>query len=174
MNHLYNGWHVLYVRSRHEKKVYEALLDLSLDVFLPLMKTKKKWSDRIKIVYQPLFPSYVFVNLNSPSDYNKALSVSGACAYIKFGRDFAKVSEDEINKIKLLVGSEDINNLVTDANIPKVGEIKKIEFGSLSGLECEILKADNINKIIVRIESLQQNITAVIPSYYFENKSVTI
>ena len=32
------GWHVLYVKSRWEKKVCEALQELSLEAFLPQIK----------------------------------------------------------------------------------------------------------------------------------------
>ncbi|PTX63146.1 transcription antitermination factor NusG [Kordia periserrulae] len=169
----YSGWHVLYVKSRHEKKVLDALTRLSLEAFLPLVKTKKKWSDRIKIVQLPLIPSYIFVNLKSPQDFHKALSANGACAYIRFGSSYAKVPEREINKIKLLVGSEDVMNLEVDDRVPRVGEFRKIEFGSLSGLRCEVLKVNNINKIVVRIEQLKQNITAILPSYYFEKEPVS-
>ena len=33
------GWHVLYVKSRYEKKVYKFLKEESLEPFLPLVKT---------------------------------------------------------------------------------------------------------------------------------------
>lgn len=174
MKSKYSGWHVLYVKSRHEKKVFETLTKLSLESFLPLVKTKKKWSDRVKIVQLPLIPSYIFVNLKSPQDFYEALSANGVCAYVRFGSSFAKISEKEINKMKLLVGANDVMNIEIDSQLPKVGEFRKIEFGSLSGLDCEILKVDNINKIIVRIEQLRQNITAILPSYYFENKVPSI
>ncbi|QHI35413.1 Transcription antitermination protein RfaH [Kordia antarctica] len=170
MRNLYNGWHVLYVKSRHEKKVYDFLSELSLEAYLPLIKTIKKWSDRKKVVHEPLFPSYVFVNLTSSLDFHKAFSVSGACAYIRFGKEYAIVTDKEVNQIKLLIGSKDVTDVVMGTQLPKVGEIKKINYGALSGLNCEVLKVGNVNKIIVQIESLQQNITASIPSYYFEGE----
>ncbi len=168
------GWHVLYVKSRCEKKVLESLKEKSLEGFLPLVKTVRKWSDRKKIVHKPLFPSYVFVNINSSLEFHKALSVSGACAYIRFGREYAKVTESEINRIKFLVGSQDITDIETNSELPKVGETKTILCGALTGLECEVLNVNNANKIIVRINSLQQNITATLPSYYFEETLMAV
>jgi len=162
------GWHVLYVKSRWEKKVHASLQEISLESFLPQVKTIKQWSDRKKTVLKPLFPSYVFVNINSSLEFHKALSVNGACAYIRFGKEYARVTEKEITQIQLLVGDKDITDVVMDAQLPKVGETKRIAYGPLSGLECEVLKVGNVNKIIVQIDSLQQNITASIPSYYFE------
>lgn len=163
-----NGWYVLYVKSRCEKKVYESLQELFLDSFLPQVKSLRQWSDRKKMILKPLFPSYVFVNINSSLEFQKALTVNGACTYIRFGKEYARVTDSEITKIKLLVGDKHITDIEMITQLPKVGEIKKIDNGPLIGLECEILKVGNVNKIIVQINSLQQNITACIPSYYFE------
>ncbi|MBC8757698.1 UpxY family transcription antiterminator [Kordia sp. YSTF-M3] len=163
------GWHVLYVKSRWEKKVYESLKEISLESFLPQIKTVRQWSDRKKLVLMPLFPSYVFVNINTSLEFHKATSVYGACAFIRFGKDYAVVPEKEINQIKLLVGDSNIMDIEVDAQKLKVGEKKKIMYAPLNGMECEILNINNINKIVVRIESLQQCITAVVPPYYFES-----
>ncbi len=163
---LKTGWHVLYVKSCQEKKVYQLLLENQLEAFLPLVKTIRKWSDRKKVIIKPLFNSYVFVKINSAKDFNTTLSIDGACGYIRFGTEYALVKEYEISKIKLFTNSHDIYDIDTSGCSLEVGEIRKINFGSLSGLECEILKVNRINKIIVRIDSLQQNITATIPSSY--------
>ncbi len=162
-----SGWHVLYVKSRWEKKVYESLKEIQLESFLPQVKTLRQWSDRKKIILQPLIPSYVFVNINFPKELYKPLSVNGVFSYIKFGKEYAKVTEKEIKQIKLLISDENISGIENQSNIsPKVGEIRTITKGSLQGLECEVLKINNTSKIIVRIDSLQQNFIATIPSSY--------
>lgn len=158
------GWHILYVKSRSEKKVYQSLKDISLESFLPEYKSVRQWSDRKKTITKPLFPSYVFVNINSSMDFHKALSVQGACTYISFGKDYARISGAEIERIKLFIGADGLTDVETNVQLPKIGEIRKIKEGALKGLECEILRVDNINKIIVRIESLKQNIMATIPA----------
>ncbi len=165
---LKTGWYVLYVKSSHEKKVHQLLQDNHLDSFLPLVKTIRQWSDRKKIIYKPLFPSYVFVNINSSLDFHKACSVKGACSYIRLGKDYALATETEIRRIKLLLGQPDILGIETNVKLPKVGEIKTITYGVLSGLECKVFKVNNFSKIVVQIESLKQNIIAIVPSYYFE------
>ncbi|MBW1295659.1 UpxY family transcription antiterminator [Aquimarina litoralis] len=158
------GWYVLYVKSCQEKKVHDLLQEDQLESFLPVVKTIRKWSDRKKIVFKPLFTSYVFVKINSPMDFHKALSVNGACAYIRFGSEYAIVKDQEILNIKLFLGSNELSDIETSNRSFKIGEIKKINYGSLSGLECEILKVNNTNKLIVRIDSLQQSIIATVPS----------
>lgn len=159
------GWYVLYVKSCWEKKVHESLKEISLESFLPQIKTIRQWSDRKKVIMKPVFPSYVFVYINSSLGFHKALSVNGAFSYIRFGKEYARVQEREIDQIKLLIGDESIEGIEVTTQRPKVGEIKKITNGPLEGLDCEIIKVNNQNKIIVRIESLQQNILVTVPLY---------
>src|SRR5882672_11812821 len=55
-------WLVFYTKSRHEKKSAEFLVRRGFEVFLPLQKVMRQWSDRKKKVEVPLFNSYIFVH----------------------------------------------------------------------------------------------------------------
>jgi transcription antitermination factor NusG len=59
------GWYVMYTKPRHEKQVTRQLELLEINSYLPTIKTLRKWADRKKYVVMPLFPSYVFVNLEN-------------------------------------------------------------------------------------------------------------
>src|SRR5215472_1578045 len=56
-------WFALHTRSRHEKQVAAQLQDKGVEVFLPLAKEVRRWSDRRKLIELPLFSCYVFVCL---------------------------------------------------------------------------------------------------------------
>ncbi len=168
------GWYVLYVRSRHEKKVDNLLKESGLESFLPLVKTVRKWSDRKKLIEAPLFPSYVFVKINSAKDFYKASSIEGACTFVRCGGQYALAKEDEIQKIKLFLGSNDITNISNDRHDLEIGEIMQIQYGSLAGLECEVLKINNENKILVRLNSINQSITATIPPQFLSKISKAV
>jgi transcription antitermination factor NusG len=56
-------WFAIYTRPRWEKKVHKLLEEKGIECYCPLNKVHRKWSDRIKIVEEPLFKSYVFVKL---------------------------------------------------------------------------------------------------------------
>jgi transcription antitermination factor NusG len=57
------NWYAVYTRHRSEKRLADALAKLGIDHYLPLLRTRKKWSDRYKWVEEPLFASYVFVRI---------------------------------------------------------------------------------------------------------------
>ncbi len=56
-------WYAVYTKPRSEKKLAERLSDQGIEAYLPMRKTLKQWSDRKKMVSEPLISSYVFVNI---------------------------------------------------------------------------------------------------------------
>jgi len=165
-----NGWYVLYVQYRHEKKVFEELIEKGIEAFLPLTTTVRKWSDRKKKVEAPLFPSYLFVNINSDIDFHTVLQIDTPCSYVSFGNEYGRVSQKEIDQIKLLLEGKEVTNIEVDKELPSIGDKLKIMHGELSGLECEVYRIDNLQKIRVRLSSFRQNISATIPlSYLSQN-----
>lgn len=56
-------WYAVYTKSRWEKKVSDQLSKVSIENYCPLNRVVKQWSDRKKVVEEPLFTSYVFVKI---------------------------------------------------------------------------------------------------------------
>ncbi|MEI9958604.1 MAG: transcription termination/antitermination NusG family protein [Ferruginibacter sp.] len=56
-------WHAVYTKPRWEKKVAALLEARGIEYYCPLNKVVKQWSDRKKVVLEPLFKSYVFVHV---------------------------------------------------------------------------------------------------------------
>ncbi|WP_299685171.1 UpxY family transcription antiterminator [uncultured Dokdonia sp.] len=168
------GWHVLYVKSRHEQKVDNLLKEIGLESFLPLVKTIRIWSDRKKTIEVPLFPSYVFVKVESATDFYKAQSINGACTFVKCGNSYSTIRDTEIQKIKFLLTTEDIVDVARTPDRLEKGEIALIQYGAFTGLECEILNVNNNNKVVVRMDSINQNITATLPNHYLSKLSKAV
>jgi transcriptional antiterminator RfaH len=160
------GWHVVFVKSHHEKKVNLRLKQLNIDSFLPMVSTVRQWSDRKKKVLVPLFPGYVFVNISATNEYGKALSVSGVLNFLYQDSKFALVKENEIKNIQRILDLDNIADVETVSFEAKEGDRVKITEGPLQGIECQILNANNKKKILVSIQSIQQAITASVPPKY--------
>lgn len=56
-------WYIIQTRPRWEKKVADCLERKGVESYCPLKKVKRKWSDRIKILEEPLLKSHVFVKI---------------------------------------------------------------------------------------------------------------
>ena len=57
---LAEGWYALHVRPRAERAVAQFLDEKGYETFLPTYAFRHRWSDRVKVVHQPLFPAYPF------------------------------------------------------------------------------------------------------------------
>ncbi|WP_407430561.1 UpxY family transcription antiterminator [Arcticibacter sp.] len=56
-------WYAVYTKSRWEKKVADQFNKANIENYCPLNRVVKQWSDRKKVVEEPLFTSYVFVKI---------------------------------------------------------------------------------------------------------------
>lgn len=146
----------------------DLLEENDIECFLPLVKKVSQWSDRKKTISKPLFPSYIFVRIEDIADFHTASNLEGVVKYVNFGRDYARISEKEIDKIRLLTGEKEFSDVEIKSDVFKIGDVRKVAIGPFRGMECEIVKINNVDRIIVRLEALQQVVTASIPSYYFE------
>lgn len=92
-------WLAVYTRPRWEKKVNQLLTEKGVESYCPLNKVKRKWSDRVKVVEEPLFKSYVFVKV-SEADRSKVRMTQGAINFIYWNGKPAVIKEKEITTIK--------------------------------------------------------------------------
>ena len=147
-------WFVIYTKSRNEKKVAELLQKNGVEVFCPLVKLKKNWSDRSKIVETPLFNSYVFVNL-SEKDRNVVFNVPGVIRYLFWLKKPAIARDSEIESLKAML-SETMDSFSIENY--QIGDTIKISEGAFKGVEGVIEKQTN-TKLHVILENVGIKIT---------------
>ena len=92
-------WLAIYTRPRWEKKVNQLLTEKGLESYCPLNKVRRKWSDRYKVVEEPLFKSYVFVKV-SDEDRSNVRMTTGAINFVYWDGKPAVVKEKEITAIR--------------------------------------------------------------------------
>ncbi|HRG25393.1 MAG TPA: UpxY family transcription antiterminator [Chitinophagaceae bacterium] len=92
-------WLAIYTRPRWEKKVNQLLTEKGFESYCPLNKVKRKWSDRIKVVEEPLFKSYVFVKV-AEAERTEVRMTSGAINFVYWNGKPAVIKEKEINAIR--------------------------------------------------------------------------
>ncbi len=92
-------WVAIYTRPRWEKKVHSLLIQKGIESYCPLNKVRRKWTDRIKIVEEPLFKSYVFVKVTE-EDRTKVRVTDGVINFVYWNGKPAIIKERDILNIK--------------------------------------------------------------------------
>ena len=92
-------WYAVTVHHQHEKTIARHLTDVGMESFLPLYRTKRTWSDRVKELDIPLFPRFVFARYAFQNRAN-VLRIPGVRGIVGFGKETAYISETEIAALK--------------------------------------------------------------------------
>jgi len=153
-------WYALYTRPRAEKLVYQRLVEAGIETFLPLQKTYRMWSDRKKLVEKPLLSSYIFVKTNS-KNFPVVYKTNGVVKFVSFEGQPVSIPQNQIDNLRLLINS-DAEIEVTSEKFTTGDNVEVIN-GSLIGLTGELIKIGSKNRVVVRIDRLDQNLILKIP-----------
>ena len=157
-------WFVFYTKSRQEKKVRDLLEKSGFEVFLPLHKVVRQWSDRKKKVEMPLFNSYIFVN---EEDHNipSILKVPGIAWNIRSNGKPAILRQEELDLIKRFISSGlFLETSTLEREQFKSGDRARIIDGPLAGVTGIITGSSGDEKLNVVIEGIGQAIRVQIPA----------
>jgi transcription antitermination factor NusG len=150
-----NSWFALRVKPNHEKPVAAALRGKGLQEFLPLLRSKRQWSDRVKMMDLPLFPGYLFCRLNL-EDRMPLLTTPGFLYIVGIGRNPEPVDESEILAIRSVLRS---GFPVTPWPLLMVGQKVQLKYGPLRGLEGVLTKVADQHRIYVSVTLLKRSIS---------------
>ncbi|MBK7680229.1 MAG: UpxY family transcription antiterminator [Chitinophagaceae bacterium] len=151
-------WLAVYTRPRWEKKVNMLLTEKGLESYCPLNKVRRKWSDRMKVVEEPLFKSYVFVKVDN-NDRIAVRMTNGAINFVYWNGKPAVIKEKEINAIKRFLN--EYENVEANPVDLKVNQRVRITNGTLMDKEGKVLDVRH-KTVKVAIESLGYILVAYI------------
>ena len=129
-------WLAIYTRPRWEKKVNLLLTEKGLESYCPLNKIRRKWSDRVKVVEEPLFKSYVFVKVGD-EDRTAVRMTPGAINFVYWQGKPAVIREKEIIAIKRFL--DEYENVEVQTLTIKVNQRVRITKGTLMDQEGKVL-----------------------------------
>jgi transcriptional antiterminator RfaH len=148
-------WYPVYTSPRAEKSAFKALINKGIETYLPLHRQLKQWSDRKKLVEEPLIKSYLFVRIKE-NDQTEVLMTKGISRFIFFSGKIAPMPDRQIDELKMLTASS--LQLEVTAEGLQAGEKVVVKAGPLKGLLGEIISLRSQKVLVVRLESLGYSI----------------
>ena len=149
-------WYALYTKPRWEKKVSKLLDDQGIENYCPINKVTRQWSDRKKVVLEPVFKSYVFVKINEKEKW-ELRKVNGVLNFVYWLGKPAPIREEEILTIRKFL-NEFQNVEVTELSL-KINDNVKVKNGVFMDYEGILVELIG-NKARVRIESMGLQLVA--------------
>jgi transcription antitermination factor NusG len=158
-------WYAVYTRPRWEKKVAEYLLEKGIEHYCPLNKVVRQWSDRKKVVLEPVFKGYIFVK---PVEEKKweIRKIPGILNYVYWLGKPAQIKEQEILTIKKFLNEFD--NVEVEKKGLTVNTPVRITRGVLMNYEGMVIEVFG-NRAVVKIDALDIQLSA-----QFEKKNLEL
>ncbi len=152
------NWFVLYTHPRAEFKVEKSLTAKNIEVFLPVRKIIKQWSDRKKEVTEIMFSSYIFIFADEKERLLALEDKNVVRCLCEHGKP-SVVPEWQIENLKLLIESNALPKIIEGLII---GTKVEITNGPFSGIQGIIVKIENKNHLAISIELINRTVIVFI------------
>lgn len=130
-------WYAVYTHAKWEKKIAGLLTQKTIENYCPLNRVSRQWSDRKKIVYEPLFTSYVFVRISNVERI-AVLQTAGVINYVSWQGKPAVIPDTEIELIKKFLLEHD--NVRLEKITVKVNDTIHINCGLFIGQQGKVIE----------------------------------
>lgn len=155
---LQNRWYALYVRTRFEERIARLLAEKGYESFLPMYKNRLRSVNGIKMIEQPLFPSYLFFRMLQ-LEVPLVVTTPGVIRIVGSGNEPVPIEDNEISALQTIVAS--------GANVQpwpfvEVGHTVEIESGPLCGLRGIVCRIRKVDRLIVSVAMLRRSVAVEI------------
>ncbi|MEA1881348.1 MAG: UpxY family transcription antiterminator [Candidatus Marinimicrobia bacterium] len=158
-------WIAVRSKPRAEKVACEQLTKKGIEAYLPLVKERRKWSDRKKWVELPLFSSYLFARIELQNSIF-VLQTHGISTIVRFNGKIAVVQDEVINAIRLaLEGGYELE----PTEYFTVGDGVEVIEGPMKGAQGIVSRLRGQNRLVIKIDALQQAIAVHIETKFLRS-----
>jgi transcription antitermination factor NusG len=146
-------WYAVYTRANHEKRVALQLGQRSVEHFLPLYNSQRRWKDRRVQLQLPLFPGYVFVHL-ALRDRLQVLQIPGVAKLVGFNGTPAALPLADIEAMRTCRAS----NLDLEPHpYLSVGRRVRVKTGPLEGHEGIVTRKKNRLRFVISLDLINRS-----------------
>jgi transcription antitermination factor NusG len=145
-------WYALRIRPRFEKFAAKNLRDKGYEEYLPLTRSTRRWSDRMKTIAAPLFPGYLFCKFDI-QDRLPILVVPGVLCIVGIGKAPATIPESQISSLQQVTTS---GMECEPWPFAQVGQSVSVERGPLAGLKGIVIENKSSLRLVLSLPLLQR------------------
>ena len=151
-------WYAAQTCANHEKRVGEQLEQRTVEAYLPLYESVRRWKDRRVRLELPLFPGYVFVHL-ALRDRMRVLQTPSVVCLVSFGGQPAALPDQEIETLRQGLTRE---LRAEPHKYLKAGQRVRVRSGPLCGLEGLLARKKNRTRFVISFEPIMRSVAVEI------------
>jgi transcription antitermination factor NusG len=147
-------WYAVYTCANHEKRIAAQFDDRSIENFLPLYETVRRWKDRRMRIALPLFPGYIFVR-HSLRKRLDILQVPGVVRLVGFNNVAAPLPIEDIETLRN--GFKGAYNAEPHPYLT-IGRRVRVVHGPFDGLEGILLRRRGKLRVVLSIHLIMRSV----------------
>ncbi len=153
-------WYAAYTCAQHEKRVAEQLAERTIEHFLPLYASLRRWKDRRVRLELPLFPGYVFVRL-ALRDRLRVLQVPRVVRLVGFGGLPVALPDEQVELLRAGLSGEmhaEPHPFLT------AGRRVRVVHGPLLGMEGILVRKKGVFRVVLSLDLIMRSVAVELDS----------
>ncbi|MBH0057950.1 transcription/translation regulatory transformer protein RfaH [Pseudoalteromonas sp. SWXJZ94C] len=147
------NWYLVVCKPQQEERSKINLTNQNIEAFFPILTTKKLVKGRCTTKQTALFPSYLFVCLESPNEkFSAVKNTRGIGGFVAYGSSYQKVPENLIKTLK----NERMHT--SESQLPKAGDSVSVNNDSFNNVDAIYKEPDGDMRSILLIKLLNKQI----------------
>lgn len=152
------SWYAVRIQSKLGSLAFDTLRGKGYEAYLPLSRSGRRWSDRVKQLDRPLFPGYLFCRFDVRRRL-PILTTPGVISIVGAGKTPLPIDDEEIDTVRAVVHS---GLAVQPWPFLRLGSKVYVEAGPLAGVEGIITNTDKVYRLVVSVSLLQRSVAVEI------------
>ena len=148
-------WYAIRAKPNFEHVSARLLRAKGFDEYLPVYRSRRRWSDRFKEIDVPLFPRYFFCRMVQ-SERTPVLSTPGVQSIVSCGPEPIPIPESQIRAVRILLFS---GLGAQPCPFINVGDRVDVNEGPLAGLSGIVIARKNELRLVVSVPLLQRSVS---------------
>ena len=152
-------WYLVQCKPNAAQIAIRNLKNQSFDTFLPLQEITKRKGTMFQRQIRPLFPGYIFVQLNpSKGPWRQINSTRGIARLVSLGAEANVVPDSIVAELMARCDDQQVLRQKSDAQAIELqtGKQAQVTQGPLSGFVAKIIQIEPNNRINILIEAMGQ------------------
>ncbi len=167
------SWYLVYTKPRGESTAAVNLSRQNYHTYLPLIKKTRIKNAQAKKIIEPLFPRYIFIELNIETDnWSPIRSTLGVSSIVNFGFTPAKVPDSLIAVLKENENSDGIYEFIEKKLVK--GQSVEILSGPMMGYSGIFNSYSTKNRVTILLNLLGKETSVQLSSGHVQTQDYSI
>ena len=147
------SWYLITCKPRQEERAATNLLNQEIEVFYPKLTTEKLVKGRRTVKQSALFPSYLFICLESQNgNFLAVKNTRGISGFVSYGANYQIVPTALIEQLQSKCSQ------TVESTMPKTGDVVSVNNSSFNNIKAIYKEPDGDMRSILLINLLNKQV----------------